>query len=75
MFGWVMRMPTKPLRCRLHLHHWETLTTPDGESYDCCARCKADRAIYTRDPKANIVGMDYAAFRGVAHMLGRRQRK
>jgi hypothetical protein len=65
-------MPGKTLRCRLHLHHWETLKSPEGESYDICARCKVDRAIYTNgDPEGTYVAMDYAAFKEVAQKVAR----
>jgi hypothetical protein len=62
-------MPSKTFRCRLHLHHWETLKSPDGDPYECCARCKVDREIL--DSKATFVGMDYAAFNEVAKKLSR----
>ena len=35
---------TKPLGCRLNLHHvWERRSTPDGGRYRRCARCGKDK--------------------------------
>lgn len=35
---------TKPLGCRLHLHHvWERRSTQDGSRYRQCARCGKDK--------------------------------
>jgi hypothetical protein len=69
-------MPRKPLLCRIHLHHWETLKGPDGDSYDVCSRCRVDRAFYNNgDPEGTYVAMDYSALRGVAKMFPRKQRR
>jgi len=48
-------MRTKPLTCRLNLHHvWHTYSTDDGTRYLKCARCGKE---YTRGGSS---GMTYA---------------
>lgn len=34
---------TKPLRCRLFLHDWRTLHNDQGQRYEECTRCGANR--------------------------------
>jgi hypothetical protein len=34
---------SKPLRCLLRLHTWRTVENDDGELYQACAHCPAER--------------------------------
>ena len=48
---------TKPLRCRLGLHDWYVTLNPDGEKYQACARCNAERdAVIVADQSGNAAG-------------------
>ena len=33
---------SKPLRCHLHVHRWETRWNEDGDAYTACAYCPAE---------------------------------
>jgi hypothetical protein len=48
---------SKPLRCRLGLHDWYVTLNPDGEKYQACARCNAERdAVIVADQSGNAAG-------------------
>jgi hypothetical protein len=34
---------TKPLRCILRIHTWRTVHNEDGEAYQACTNCSAER--------------------------------
>lgn len=34
---------TKPLRCILRIHTWRTVRNEDGEAYQACEHCSAER--------------------------------
>ena len=36
-------VPWTSFRCRVRLHTWRTVSTPDGERYRACAICRRER--------------------------------
>jgi hypothetical protein len=54
---------TKPLRCRLRLHHWETRENPETrERYEVCGRCDTYRDRGAAAPGAGAAGMTGTGF-------------
>jgi hypothetical protein len=49
-----MTTPRRPLRCRLRFHRWEWAQTTDGEDYQRCARCLAERWTGLRDDRSVV---------------------
>jgi hypothetical protein len=51
---------TKSLRCRIGLHDWYIAINPDGEKYQACSRCKAERdAVIIADQSGSAAGGGY----------------
>ncbi|MBK8460975.1 MAG: hypothetical protein WAS07_00550 [Micropruina sp.] len=46
------KTPTRPLLCRVGLHQWHIVSTPDGQRYECCLRCEKDRTEQYGTPMA-----------------------